>query len=50
MYEKPTLERFGTFEELTLAGFSGSSDGWVLKDNAAVTGCDVYPGGEECRS
>ncbi|MBX3173940.1 MAG: lasso RiPP family leader peptide-containing protein [Gemmatimonadaceae bacterium] len=27
MYEKPTLQRFGTFRELTLLGFSSSTDG-----------------------
>lgn len=27
MYEKPTLQRFGSFRELTLLGFASSTDG-----------------------
>ncbi len=27
MYQKPVIERFGTFRDLTLAGFAGTSDG-----------------------
>lgn len=27
MYEKPTLQRFGTFRELTLLGLNSSTDG-----------------------
>ena len=27
MYQKPTVQRFGTFRDLTRQGFSGSLDG-----------------------
>lgn len=27
MYKKPVVERFGSFRDLTLAGFAGTSDG-----------------------
>ncbi|MEZ4413999.1 MAG: lasso RiPP family leader peptide-containing protein [Gemmatimonadales bacterium] len=27
MYQKPTLQRFGSLRELTLAGFEGADDG-----------------------
>ncbi len=32
MYKKPTLERFGTFRDLTLSGFGGTGDGCVVYD------------------
>lgn len=27
MYQKPVVTRYGTFRDLTLAGFSGTTDG-----------------------
>jgi hypothetical protein len=27
MYQKPTVERFGTFRDLTQQGFNGNNDG-----------------------
>ena len=33
MYEKPKVERFGSFRELTRVGFSGSCDGYSVTSN-----------------
>lgn len=30
MYQKPKVERFGTFRELTQIGLQGSSDGFTI--------------------
>jgi hypothetical protein len=30
MYVKPRLDRYGTFRELTLIGFTGASDGCTM--------------------
>jgi hypothetical protein len=38
MYQKPTLERFGTFRDLTLAGCIGSTDGASLPGIGNSTG------------
>ena len=37
MYEKPTLERFGTFRDLTLFGSDGGTD--PLTFNGPISGC-----------
>jgi len=40
MYVKPTLEKFGTFRELTMVGWSGASDNvFVLGPNASGNNC-----------
>ena len=30
MYQKPKVERFGTFRELTRVGFNGTTDGFTI--------------------
>lgn len=48
MYEKPILERFGTFRELTLLGLDAGSD---LFSGFGIPGCDASPdaaGFEQC--
>ncbi|HEX8718310.1 MAG TPA: lasso RiPP family leader peptide-containing protein [Gemmatimonadaceae bacterium] len=30
MYQKPKVERYGTFRELTQVGFNGTSDGYTV--------------------
>ncbi|HLB09432.1 MAG TPA: lasso RiPP family leader peptide-containing protein [Gemmatimonadaceae bacterium] len=30
MYQKPKVERFGTFRELTQVGFNGTTDGFTI--------------------
>lgn len=43
MYRKPTLERFGTFRELTQVGFQGASDGVTFQGaGGPATGNDCY--------
>jgi len=32
MYNKPMVERFGTFRELTQSGFGGAGDGCIVLD------------------
>ncbi len=41
MYQKPQLERFGSFRELTLVGFQGGSDGMTV---AGVIGSNCVSG------
>ncbi|MBA2557943.1 MAG: lasso RiPP family leader peptide-containing protein [Chloroflexi bacterium] len=36
MYQKPRLERFGAFRELTQIGWSGGNDGFTLNGNAVT--------------
>ena len=31
MYSKPTVTRFGTLRELTMAGWEGTDDGWFQR-------------------
>jgi hypothetical protein len=33
VYEKPTVQRFGTFRELTQAGLTGHCDGFTVTSN-----------------
>ncbi len=40
MYEKPRVQRFGTFRELTQAGVTGSCDGYTVTSNAAGVATD----------
>lgn len=45
MYQKPRLDRFGSFRELTQVGFSGASDGTtfigVTGGVATGSGCSI---------
>ncbi|GEM_PF-637245 len=41
VYQKPKVERFGTFRELTQIGFQGSSDGYTICGDTPGTGNDV---------
>lgn len=48
MYSKPTLEKFGSFRNLTQVGFSGGNDGYIIlgppNDDGPPTsdvGCDL---------
>ncbi len=47
MYEKPTLEKFGTFRELTQIGFSGATDGFTIigppPGSSPASGCGLSP-------
>jgi hypothetical protein len=38
MYEKPVLQRFGTFRELTQWGFANASDGGSI---FVISGCST---------
>jgi hypothetical protein len=41
-YLAPTVQRLGTFRQLTRVGFNGMSDGFVLGDSPdGPTGCDI---------
>ena len=40
MYQKPKLERFGTFRELTQLGLEGGND---LFSGLGIPGCDSDP-------
>lgn len=42
-YNKPLIERLGTFRELTRWGFTGSSDGAVMLGAPSPgPGCQIY--------
>jgi hypothetical protein len=38
MYQKPTLQRFGTFRDLTQAGCQGALDGRTIEGIGTSTG------------
>ena len=40
MYQKPTLQRFGTFRELTRVGTDANGDGGIL-GTGVVDGCNI---------
>jgi hypothetical protein len=48
MYEKPKVERFGSFRELTLWGTDEDGDGGVIW--GIGNGCNVLPVGDCGRS
>ncbi len=53
VYEKPKVQRFGTFRELTQAGVTGSCDGFtVTSTDTGVTsdGNNWYPSSGSCGS
>jgi len=41
VYQKPKVERFGTFRELTQVGFNGTTDGFTI--------CGIGTGNELCK-
>ena len=46
MYQKPRLERFGTFRELTRLGSDNDGDGgFYIARNAVADGCNGYAPG-----
>jgi hypothetical protein len=47
MYQKPTVERFGTFRDLTQQGFNGANDG-ITFEGANGNNCQsvVTAGGQ----
>jgi len=49
MYEAPVLERYGTFRELTMGGFSDVADGFTANSNDAckIVGVDPNTGLDE---
>lgn len=50
MYQKPKVERFGTFRELTQIGFQGDSDGFTICGDTPGVGNNAcgLPGAPEC--
>lgn len=40
MYEKPRMQRFGTFRELTQAGITGSCDGYTVTNSTTGVATD----------
>ena len=44
MYRKPSLERFGTFRELTKTGFAPGGDGCIVLDPTNGDVVDGNPG------
>ncbi len=51
MYQKPRVERFGTFRELTQVGFNGTTDGFTICGANGGTGDELCggPGAPPCR-
>lgn len=50
MYQKPKLERFGTFRELTRVGFNGTTDGMTICGNGSGNEeCTLHPDNPGCR-
>lgn len=50
VYQKPKVERFGTFRELTQVGFNGTTDGFTICGNNGGTGNELCSGPPEtCR-
>ena len=53
VYEKPKVQRFGTFRELTQAGVTGSCDGFTVTSNdtgVASDGNNWNSGNGSCSS
>jgi hypothetical protein len=44
MYQKPMVERFGTFRELTQAGCTGGSDGQVFQGAGSIGSTPTFSG------
>jgi hypothetical protein len=45
MYVKPTLEKFGTFRELTMIGWQANADNIFVLGDAAAAGSGCYVDG-----
>lgn len=43
MYQKPTLQRFGSFRELTRIGIGADGDGGI-GEHQTLDGCQLPPG------
>jgi hypothetical protein len=43
MYQRPALQRYGSFAELTLTGFGGGGDGCIVLDPATGAVVDGNP-------
>ncbi len=43
-YEKPAVERFGTFRDLTQAGCAGASDGMMQAGSVSVGSTPTFSG------
>ena len=52
MYQKPKVERFGTFRELTQVGFNGTTDGFTICGIGGGTGNELCggPNSPPCRN
>ena len=53
VYEKPKVQRFGTFRELTQAGVTGACDGFAVTSNdtgVSSDGNDWYRTSGSCQS
>ena len=51
MYQKPKVERFGTFRELTQVGFNGTTDGFTICGVNGGTGDELCnPNVQDCRT
>ncbi len=51
VYQKPKVERFGTFRELTQVGFNGTTDGFTICGIGGGTGNELCggPNSPPCR-
>ena len=51
VYQKPRVERFGSFRELTQVGFNGTTDGFTICGIGGGTGNELCggPGAPPCR-
>jgi hypothetical protein len=43
MYQKPTLQKYGSFGELTRSGFNGGGDGCIILDPGTGAVVDGNP-------
>ena len=43
-YQKPAVERFGTFRDLTQAGCAGGSDGATLQGSVSIGSTPTFSG------
>lgn len=48
-YQKPTVEKFGSFRDLTLLGLNQSTDGASIFGVVSSPGCSTTWGGKEYR-
>ena len=44
MYQKPKLQNYGSFSELTKSGYLGAGDGCIILDPATGAVVDANPG------